>query len=260
MTLFKANGQFKPTAEMYGNLCEGDFITNMVSQEDVGRIKSSLEGHKKVDLFKYTIVRSFFSLAFEKYIADYAELLTYFPDNWFFYHFYQINDNKWMRRAKSVSLDSIGTNCKMNLELGLFDEFFLENKRYPFKWRLLSPEFRKRKFGLKELLPGNCFGAKQPGQFNIRILAKEFLNFPYLLKDASRITDKVRSCFRRVLIHIHGGGFITMSSGAQQNYLRKFANQSNCIVFSIDYPLAPEKRYKTIIECVFKAYLFIKAS
>jgi len=40
-------------------------------------------------------------------------------------------------------------------------------------------------------------------------------------------------------MHIHGGGFISMSSSSHQMYTRAWSNDLDCPVFSIDYRLAP---------------------
>jgi len=60
-----------------------------------------------------------------------------------------------------------------------------------------------------------------------------------------------------VILHIHGGGFVAMSSQSHEGYLWKFVNKISCVLFSIDYPLAPKAKYSEIIDCVFKGYLFI---
>ena len=62
---------------------------------------------------------------------------------------------------------------------------------------------------------------------------------------------------QRVIIHFHGGGFICMSSQSHQVYLRKYCNKLNSIIFSVDYPLAPQSKYPDLIECCIKAYLYI---
>lgn len=42
-----------------------------------------------------------------------------------------------------------------------------------------------------------------------------------------------------IIVHIHGGGFIAMSSFSHSNYLRQWAVDTNVPIFSIDYRLAP---------------------
>lgn len=61
----------------------------------------------------------------------------------------------------------------------------------------------------------------------------------------------------KVVIHIHGGGFITMSSGSHQVYTRTWANRLDCPIFSIDYRLSPEYKYPAAIDDVWQAYTWI---
>jgi len=46
-----------------------------------------------------------------------------------------------------------------------------------------------------------------------------------------------------LMVHIHGGGFVSMSSGTHQIYLRHWAKELNLPFFSIDYTLAPKAKY-----------------
>ncbi|KAM3147243.1 hypothetical protein pb186bvf_000494 [Paramecium bursaria] len=61
---------------------------------------------------------------------------------------------------------------------------------------------------------------------------------------------------KNVIIHIHGGGFISMSSFSHQAYTRKWA-LSETIVFSIDYRLAPEHQFPSQLEDCWQAYMWI---
>lgn len=57
--------------------------------------------------------------------------------------------------------------------------------------------------------------------------------------------------FKKVLIHIHGGGFIGSSSSFHQIYLRKMAINLDKPIFSIDYRLVPFSTYpNTIYDCI----------
>lgn len=49
--------------------------------------------------------------------------------------------------------------------------------------------------------------------------------------------------FNKLLIHIHGGGFISMSSESHQVYTRIWANDLVVPIVSIDYRLAPKSRF-----------------
>lgn len=77
------------------------------------------------------------------------------------------------------------------------------------------------------------------------------------MKVKTKISTETKILFEKVVIHIHGGGFVAMSSESHEMYLRKFVKESKCVVFSIDYPLAPKAKFKQIVDSVFKSYLFI---
>ncbi|CAD8069705.1 unnamed protein product [Paramecium primaurelia] len=61
-----------------------------------------------------------------------------------------------------------------------------------------------------------------------------------------------------IIIHIHGGGFIAMSSFSHQSYTRKWVNQLyNTIIFSIDYRLAPEFPFPIALDDCWQYYMWI---
>ena len=68
--------------------------------------------------------------------------------------------------------------------------------------------------------------------------------------------SKINS-MERIIIHIHGGGFISMSSGSHQIYTRKWANSLKVPIFSIDYGLAPKHAYPKAFDDCFQAYMWI---
>jgi hormone-sensitive lipase len=48
---------------------------------------------------------------------------------------------------------------------------------------------------------------------------------------------------KAVIFHIHGGGFISMSSFIHQTYTRKWANDLNVPIISVDYGKAPDRPF-----------------
>lgn len=60
-----------------------------------------------------------------------------------------------------------------------------------------------------------------------------------------------------LIVHIHGGGFVAMSSSSHENYLRKWANKLECPIISIDYSLSPEAMFPTALNEIYHAYLWI---
>jgi len=63
--------------------------------------------------------------------------------------------------------------------------------------------------------------------------------------------------FKELIIHIHGGGFVSMSSSSHQSYTRQWANILKKPVFSIDYRLAPEHPYPAALDDCWQAYNWI---
>ena len=45
------------------------------------------------------------------------------------------------------------------------------------------------------------------------------------------------------MIHIHGGGFVAMSSEAHLGYLIRWSNELKMAILSVDYRLAPAHPY-----------------
>jgi hormone-sensitive lipase len=60
-----------------------------------------------------------------------------------------------------------------------------------------------------------------------------------------------------LVIHIHGGGFVAMSSTSHECYLRKWCNKLEVPVLSIDYRLSPECVYPGALDDVWQAYNWI---
>jgi len=50
-----------------------------------------------------------------------------------------------------------------------------------------------------------------------------------------------------VVVHFHGGGFLSGSSAAHENYLRQWAIEVDCIIISVDYRLAPQFKFPIAI-------------
>ena len=60
--------------------------------------------------------------------------------------------------------------------------------------------------------------------------------------------------YQTLVIHIHGGGFISMSSASHQVYTRKWVNALNLPIISVDYRLAPEHPFPAALDDVWQVY------
>uniref|UniRef100_A0A6A7FVG4 AGAP002567-PA-like protein n=1 Tax=Hirondellea gigas TaxID=1518452 RepID=A0A6A7FVG4_9CRUS len=57
-----------------------------------------------------------------------------------------------------------------------------------------------------------------------------------------------------LIIHCHGGGFVTQSTKSQEMFLREWASGTGCPLLSIDYSLSPEAPYPRPLEEVLMVY------
>ncbi|CAD8210369.1 unnamed protein product [Paramecium octaurelia] len=72
----------------------------------------------------------------------------------------------------------------------------------------------------------------------------------FFVKQNNTIEDKI-------IIHIHGGGFISQSSSSHQCYTREWSINLNVPIFSIDYSLAPKYPYPIPLDDCWQAYNWI---
>lgn len=74
---------------------------------------------------------------------------------------------------------------------------------------------------------------------------------------SNRRENKESDNGNKLIFHIHGGGYISMSSASHQIYTRKWANSLDVPVISIDYKLAPNNPYPDGLDDVWQAYNWI---
>lgn len=72
-----------------------------------------------------------------------------------------------------------------------------------------------------------------------------------------KLPDEARNDFDSVVLHVHGGGFIAMSSKSHQIYSRVIAKDARYPVFSVDYRLAPEHKYPDALEDCWNVYIWL---
>ena len=59
------------------------------------------------------------------------------------------------------------------------------------------------------------------------------------------------------IVHFHGGGFVCMDSASHQSYTRKWSEQLQVPIFSIDYRLAPSWPYPAAQNDCYQAYVWL---
>lgn len=62
---------------------------------------------------------------------------------------------------------------------------------------------------------------------------------------------------KAIILHIHGGGFISMSSFIHQTYTRKWANELGVPIVSVDYGKAPSRPFPEGLYDCFEAYMWV---
>ena len=60
-----------------------------------------------------------------------------------------------------------------------------------------------------------------------------------------------------IILHIHGGGFITLSPLSHENYTRKIVNKTGIATLSVDYRLSPEYSFPCALDDVYQVYTWL---
>lgn len=113
-------------------------------------------------------------------------------------------------------------------------------------------------------------GAKytfSPDPQNLRIPVLVLSKSPLHKIKHEQIREHKKSCFtsnpsghtkyEKIIIHVHGGGFIGQSPFSHQNYTRAWVNELDVPVFSIEYRLAPKNKFPDGLDDVWQAYTWI---
>ena len=86
------------------------------------------------------------------------------------------------------------------------------------------------------------------GSFNDFITKKTPLN---------RQMPPLRAKVEKAVIHFHGGGFIALNTKNHEIYLRKWTEDLQVPVFTVDYRLAPKHPFPEPINDCYQAYYWI---
>ena len=60
-----------------------------------------------------------------------------------------------------------------------------------------------------------------------------------------------------IILHIHGGGFITLSPLSHENYIRKIVNKTGIATLSVDYRLSPEYSFPFALDDIYQIYIWL---
>lgn len=188
---------------------------------------------------------------------DQRTLMKFFPKSQFIYAFLQMTENKWIKILRYITYLRVKTNKKLYIRPAALEPYFEYKNNYSFKWPTLKKTFNISDLKVHELFYADFFGYQKNSKYSIRIISMLKINIRGLLLRTEQLNDEIRNGLKKIIFHLHGGGFISMSSSSHQVYLRKYAKAVNACIFSIDYPLAPTNRYKVIVKAVFEAYIVV---
>lgn len=244
---------------MLETLLNSGYPELIVCQKSIDSFETTVFKNEIPNIFSMSILKHLVHNSLDDMTSDYSYILSLFPRNDFIYYFFNMTDHKWVKRLAGISFKYVSTNFKMQIPFDFCEKMFVKNTLFPkFYWRLLSSNFASEKFLTSDLFDDLTFSKKCDNRFSIRVMSKQVIDLPSILKNPHILTPSLKSHMKKIIIHIHGGGFITMSSGSHQSYLRKFVRENDVLLFSIDYPLAPKKKFKQIFDSILKGYLFIK--
>jgi hormone-sensitive lipase len=92
----------------------------------------------------------------------------------------------------------------------------------------------------------------------ILVLSNQNLNINFAKKKLIPQTLGVlRVKISKVIIHFHGGAFISQSSSTHQSYTRRWSKELGVPFFSVDYRLAPKNPYPDPVNDAYQGYYWI---
>ena len=253
----KANNLFYSYKEMYKAL-RPDYAKNYVNEDKINEISLILKDDSSESLFCVSSIIHYLKLKIDYNAArTNAELLRFIPDVKFLYFFLKSADNRLVGKVMSYAYPKVETNDMLYVNNGIFDDWFETTHDYGLEHRTLKAAFNLAEVKLEEVISKDAFKPRENAQFGIRYINAVKCPLASYLKGKSKFLYKDRLKFKKVILHVHGGGFICMSSASHESYLTTIARKTRAPIFSIDYPLAPLNKALDITEAIFKAYLFI---
>lgn len=253
----ESNNVFSNYKEMY-DILSLDYIKFYSEDHDINQIGSEMMKGSSPKIIQWDILRYYIENKLDSITTkNEAELMRHFPDHKFLYYFLQGTDDKIISKLRYLILPSVKTNFKIYVSNNIFDDLLSDKNPYGFKWKVLNNDFTMNAINKLNVLDLTTFEADYNKKFRIRFLASPKIQLKSHMVEGMPLSDKARTVLQKIIFHIHGGGFIAMSSSSHQTYLRKFVKECNACVFSVDYPLSPLSKYLNTIDIIFKSYIYI---
>ena len=178
-----------------------------------------------------------------------------------------IRDEKFQLKSNNQSISSISTFKKYKL----FDkepklrkkETLLENENI---YSEVNPK-RSNRFKSKKELKSLNKSQKKLNYIKVILIHNSFikLNLP---EEKDSFLNKLLCCVsshhnsndvskQSIILHIHGGGFITLSPLSHENYIREIVNKTGIATLSVDYRLSPEYSFPSALDDVYQIYMWL---
>ena len=176
-----------------------------------------------------------------------------------------INNNNYQINIHDESINSINNNLNINKIINknenLNEDTVFENENnIPFIKR--SNRFKSKK-ELKSIKKD----IKKINYVKIVLIHNSYFKTSIIERNNS-ILDNILCCNKypelyknntknSLILHIHGGGFITLSPLSHENYTRKIVNKTGIPLISVDYRLSPEYSFPSALDDVYQVYTWL---
>ena len=154
----------------------------------------------------------------------------------------KLSDKEPKLRKKVIILENENPDSEINHK---------RSKRIKNKKELKSINKEQKKLNyIKVILLHNSYI-----RINLPLEKNSFLD-KFLCCSSSRYTNYDISK-NSIILHIHGGGFITLSPIYHENYLRKIVNKTGIASLSVNYRFSPEYSFPSALDDIYQIYTWL---
>lgn len=235
---------------------QGDYIEEYFTTEEFTEIRNSYISNNVKDfggkLMSFFFISSFFN---SKLVRREGFKLDIMPSLDFFAFKCRYFGDNFFERAMSWGKPKKGLHTYFTVKSNLFKNLFDTKSEYGFDWNLLKKDFNWT--GLDEKAIQFKFKERTFSEIGIRIIGNHSIDIESVLKGTKDLKQEEKQKMKKVIVHIHGGAYIKLSSKNYLDYLIKVVKETDVIVFSIDYLLAPVSKTNSIFRSLQESYLLI---
>ena len=154
----------------------------------------------------------------------------------------KLSDKEPKLRKKVIILENENQDSEVNHK---------RSKRFKSKKELKSINKEQKNLNyIKVILLLNSYI-----RINLPLEKNSFLD-KFLCCSSSRYTNYDISK-NSIILHIHGGGFITLSPIYHENYLRKIVNKTGIASLSVNYRFSPEYSFPSALDDIYQIYTWL---